>query len=158
MKELYLSLGSNLGDREANIRMAIDELEAFLRNKAIFSGLMEYPSWGFQGCDFLNCVVRFDIPDCGADTTLFLTALIRQIKKIEAAQGREDKFETRPDGSRIYHNRQIDIDILFYGTEKLDTELLKVPHPLAEVRNFVLEPLAKVASETFKKDFPFYFQ
>lgn len=145
-KELYLSLGSNIGDREGSIARAIEALEAFLNQPAKCSRIMEFPSWGFCSSDFLNCVVRFDIPGCGANAELFLTALLRRIKEIEKTFGRDGKIEYNADGARIYHDRPIDIDILFYGSEKVDTDILKVPHPLAGERKFVLEPLKDVAS------------
>lgn len=145
-RELYLSLGSNLGDREGFITKAIVALEEFLKMPAACSRILEYPSWGFCSNDFLNCVVRFDVPVCGVDTELFLTALLRQIKVVEKAFGRDCKVEFNADGTRIYHDRPIDIDILFYGNERVDSDILKVPHPLAGERNFVLEPLKDVAS------------
>ncbi|MBQ9185393.1 MAG: 2-amino-4-hydroxy-6-hydroxymethyldihydropteridine diphosphokinase [Bacteroidales bacterium] len=156
-KELYLSLGANVGDRKDNILKATAAMEDFLKLPATCSRIMEFPSWGFCSSDFLNCVLRFDIPDSGADPELFLLALLRRIKEIERAFGRTAPAEFYADGSRKYHDRPIDIDILFYGKEIIDTEILKVPHPLAGVRNFVLEPLEDVATEKLKENFPFYF-
>lgn len=155
--ELYLSIGSNLGDRAGRIADAIKALEAYLKIPCACSEIMEFPSWGFSGGDFLNCMVRFDLPETGACPQLFLTALLREIKSIEKAAGRDGTIEINADGSRIYHDRPIDIDIIFYGSERVNTDYLTVPHPLAGVRNFVLEPLRQVASEKLKSDFPFYF-
>ena len=156
--ELYLSIGSNLGDRRSFISGATEALEAFLETPAACSRVLEYPSWGFAGHDFLNCVVRFDLPDAGAAPELFLTALLRQIKKIEKAAGRSGKVEFSADGERIYSDRPVDIDIIFHGALRVQTPLLTVPHPLAQERPFVMEPLKDVATERLKQDFPFYFQ
>ena len=63
-------------------------------------------------------------------------------------------MEFDKEGRRIYHDRTIDIDILFYGTETIDTESLKVPHPLISQRDFVLIPLREIAKPSLRAAFP----
>jgi 2-amino-4-hydroxy-6-hydroxymethyldihydropteridine diphosphokinase len=132
-KTVYLSLGSNLGDRQANLRRAVDSLAAqglrILRVSSLYETepieLRDQP-W------FLNLVVE-------ADTDLFPKQLMSRIRKIELALGRK---RTRPKGPR-----SIDIDILLFGESVIDTEELVVPHPRMTERRFVLEPLAELAPE-----------
>ena len=78
-------------------------------------------------------------------------------KDIERRLGRDDAPEYDADGRRVYHNRAIDIDILFYGKERIDCEDLQVPHPLIAERDFVKIPLAEIAKPSLKAAFPEYF-
>ena len=78
-------------------------------------------------------------------------------KDIEHRLGRDDAPEYDADGRRVYHNRAIDIDILFYGKERIDCEDLQVPHPLIAERDFVKIPLAEIAKPSLKAAFPEYF-
>lgn len=143
--EIYLSLGSNLGNRKANILSATEHLEDFFQmHCSAKSPIMEFPSWGFEAPDFLNGVVRFDLPDCGFSPDLYGHALLREIKKIETEAGRVEEVLFSADGKRIYHNRTIDIDILYMGKEVIESEDLTVPHPLISQRDFVKLPLASV--------------
>lgn len=159
MKTLYLSLGSNLGDRQANIQEAKLALESLLMTPGQMSDIIETPSWGFAGGDFLNSVVRFDLPESGVSPDLYLTALLREIKAIEAGMGR--KIETignPPTGAkREYKDRPIDIDILFFDSYRVDSALVTVPHPHIAERDFVMIPLRQVAGDRLKADFPDYF-
>lgn len=146
--EIYLSLGSNLGDRRKNIFAAISGLEAFFSSRpAAVSEILEFPSWGFDAPDFLNCVVRFDIPDCGFSTWLYAHAVLHEAKRLEAAAGRLGHVLYSPEGQRIYHNRTIDIDILYIGNESINSQELTVPHPLIGQRDFVKVPLKSVITE-----------
>ena len=141
-----------------NLNKALETMEAFVGLPAASSRIMEYPSWGFSGADFLNSVIRFDIPQSGASPQLFLTALLKKIKEVEKALGRDGKVVFNADGSRLYSDRTIDIDILFYGSTRIETDILTVPHPLIKERDFVMEPLADVATKKLKNTFPLYFQ
>jgi len=127
----YLGLGSNLGDREANLGLALENLEAagieMTRRSHIYEteprDLPDQP-W------FLNLVVEIA-------TELSAAELLARIQAIESKLGRQ---RTLPKGPRI-----IDIDILFYGDSVLDTRELVIPHPRLAERRFVLEPLAELA-------------
>ncbi len=135
---VFLSLGTNKGNRERNIRRALCLLNIALgkRWKAV-SDIINTKAAGFDGPDFLNCVAAYDL-------RLAPGALLRRCKRIERLMGRRDAPEYAPDGSRIYHDRVIDIDILLYGDERIDTPLLKIPHPQLENRPFFGELIAQV--------------
>jgi 2-amino-4-hydroxy-6-hydroxymethyldihydropteridine diphosphokinase len=119
----YVGLGSNLGDREATIRRAADQLGA-LR----LSSIRETEPWGYaEQPPFLNAVAELD-------TDLPPRGLLESLLEVERELGR-----TR-DGPR-YGPRTIDLDLLLYGDEVLDEPGLTVPHPRLHERAFVLEPL-----------------
>lgn len=134
MKEdkVYLGLGSNLGDREANLREALTRLGGFGQVLAE-SSVYETEPVGFrdQGA-FLNMVVRLQ-------TELEPFALLRAVKKIEADMGREATFRNGP--------RIIDIDILLFNARIVALTDLTIPHPRIKERNFVMVPLAEIDPE-----------
>jgi 2-amino-4-hydroxy-6-hydroxymethyldihydropteridine pyrophosphokinase len=135
---VYLSLGTNLGDRQARIDEALRRLDAAIgRPYEALSSIIETPAWGFDGPDFLNCVVRYR-------TARRPETLLMICKRIERAMGRRDAPEYDAAGRRIYHDRPIDIDILLYGDERIDTPELQVPHPLMRQRDFILGPLKEI--------------
>ena len=140
MKEsdIYLSIGTNLGDRKANIESALKALDNGIGcHYSALSSIVETKSWGFSGADFLNCVVRYR-------STIGPLDLLALCKSIEYGMGRREKVEYAADGSRIYHDRIIDIDILLYGDERIDTPELTVPHPKMREREFVMLPLREI--------------
>src|SRR5437879_11656256 len=130
-KTAYLSLGSNVGSREQNVRSAIDGLPhggvAITRVSSLYEtepvDLKEQP-W------FLNCVAE-------AETHFDAFMLLRALREIETKMGSKKLVAKGP--------RLIDIDILLYGTETIDTPELQVPHPRMHLRRFVLVPLAEIA-------------
>jgi len=129
MIEVYLGLGSNLGDRERNIAQALELLGKRGRVVAV-SPLYETDPVGLTGPLFLNAV-------CLYQTELGPEALLSFIKGIEARLGRKQGLSSRP----------IDIDILIYGDLVLKGEALTIPHPRLAERAFVLVPLADLAPE-----------
>ena len=142
--DLYLGLGSNLGEREVNLMRAVTMMDqAFGTGPERISKIYETPSWGFDGPAFLNMCILYRIP-VEAPSVEHVTELFHKMKEIEKALGREDKPEYNADGNRIYHNRTIDIDILYYGKETINTEELTIPHPLIEQRDFVKKPLKEI--------------
>lgn len=153
-RELYLSLGSNQGNRAANLRQAVRLLDEGLQvPHSALSEFLSFPSWGFDGADFLNCAVRYDLPQAGQDPALHALAILDLAKAIEKALGRTPE-PVLPDGGRAYQDRPIDIDLLVYGSLKLDTPRLTLPHKLMDVRDFVLVPLRQIASENLLAQFP----
>ena len=138
---VYLSLGSNKGNRERNIRRALCLLNIALwqRRKAV-SEIINTKATGFEGPDFLNCVVAYEV-------RLTPGALLRRCKRIERLMGRRDAPEYAPDGSRIYHDRIIDIDILLYGDLTVDEPGLQIPHPQLQARPFFGEMITQVRRE-----------
>lgn len=138
MKELTLLLGTNLGDRESNINTALAALDkAFCGRRLRQSPVVETVACGFDGPPFLNSVVVYA-------SARRPETILRICKRIERSMGRREVPEYRPDGSRVYHNRIIDIDILYYGDIQLDTPKLRIPHPQTESRPFVKDLLSKI--------------
>ncbi len=126
MTRAFVGLGANLGDREATIRRAADLIGA-----ARLSSIRETEPWGCEDQPrFLNAVAELDseVPP---------RALLARLLEVERELGR-----TR-DGPR-WGPRTIDLDLLLYGTERLDEPGLMVPHPHLHERQFVLEPLAEL--------------
>ena len=138
---VFLSLGTNEGNRERNIRRALCLLNIALgkRYKAV-SDIINTKAAGFEGPDFLNCVVAYEL-------RLAPGALLRRCKRIERLMGRRDAPEFATDGSRIYHDRVIDIDILLYGNLEVDEPGLTIPHPQLDARPFFGELIAQVRRE-----------
>ena len=154
-RELYLSLGSNQGDRSANILQAVRMLDEGLKMPhSALSGLLAFPSWGFNGAEFLNCVVRYDLPAAGQDLRLHAYSILDLAKRIEAQMGRLPDPADELSGERIYHDRPIDIDILLYGDLNMDEPRLTVPHKLMMARGFVLVPLRQVATAHLRAQIP----
>lgn len=149
---VYFSLGSNLGDRERNISEALRRMdEAFGVHYSSLSTIIETEPMGFVGDSFLNAVVLYRIPAESPLWTLY------QVKSIEKDMGRTDPPEYDAEGRRVYHSRVIDIDILFYGREIIDTPELTIPHKGIAERPFVMIPLREIARPSLRKAFPEYF-
>ena len=153
--EVYLGLGSNEGNRDLNLLRAMNALDqAFGMHPERISRIVETPAWGFEGPDFLNLCVLYRLPQKGTPEEQ-ATEILRQVKAIEKALGRQDNSpEFDANGQRIYHNRPIDIDILLFGTEKIETEELTIPHPLIAQRDFVKKPLKEISKPDVREAFP----
>ena len=137
-QDVYFSLGSNQGDRQARIEEALRRLDKALgRPCEALSSIIETPAWGFDGPPFLNCVVRYR-------SARRPETLLGICKRIERAMGRRGAPEYDAEGRRIYRDRPIDIDILLYGDMSVDTTDLKIPHPLMRQRDFIMRPLAEI--------------
>jgi 2-amino-4-hydroxy-6-hydroxymethyldihydropteridine diphosphokinase len=133
LKTVYLGIGSNVGDREANLREALERLEAAGIRVARRSSIYETEPRDLRDQPwFLNAVVE-------VETDLFPLQLFAHIQNVEREMGRRRLTPKGP--------RNIDIDILFYGRSVIDTADLQVPHPRIAQRRFVLEPLSEIASE-----------
>ena len=133
MKTVYLGIGSNVGDREANLREALERLEAAGIRVARRSSIYETEPRDLRDQPwFLNAVVE-------VETDLFPLQLFAHIQNVEREMGRRRLTPKGP--------RNIDIDILFYGRSVIDTADLQVPHPRIAQRRFVLEPFSEIASE-----------
>ena len=155
---VYLGLGSNLGNRETNLLKAMNLLdEAFGMHPERISRIVETPAWGFEGPDFLNLCVLYRPPRKGTPME-HATEILRQVKAIEKAMGRAEEALFNADGKRIYQNRIIDIDILLYGTQVIKTDELIVPHPLIGQRDFVRKPLLEISKPAVREAFPEIFE
>jgi 2-amino-4-hydroxy-6-hydroxymethyldihydropteridine diphosphokinase len=127
---VYLSLGSNVGDRASNLQNAIVALgEAGLRRVRVSSVYETEPVDYLDQPWFLNCAVE-------AETELPAPDLLRALRGIEAQMGSKKLIAKGP--------RLIDIDILLYGNEVINTPELHIPHPRMHLRRFVLQPLAEI--------------
>jgi 2-amino-4-hydroxy-6-hydroxymethyldihydropteridine diphosphokinase len=129
----YLSLGSNIYDREHNIEDALDRIIENIGVVTKSSSYYETEPWGFQSDEsFLNIAVE-------VETDLSPDDLMETITKIENRMGRIRDEKVR------YTSRIIDIDILLYGDMVINDANLTIPHPRMHERNFVLEPLDEIA-------------
>jgi 2-amino-4-hydroxy-6-hydroxymethyldihydropteridine diphosphokinase len=129
---VYIAFGTNLGDRLANLRAAIESMPPEIHVLAE-SNVYETPPWGYENQPaFLNMVLK-------AETDLEPALLLNHLKLLEVELGREQSFHWGP--------RLIDLDILFYDDLVLDSPPLVIPHPRLHERAFVLVPLADVAPD-----------
>ena len=144
--QVYLGLGSNLGDREANIRKAISLIGERVGLVIRQSSLMETVPWGFESENkFLNGVIL-------VETTLTPRQLLKTTQKIERELGKNKTHATKRSHdssfftlhSSLYKDRPIDIDILLYDDLTIDEPDLKIPHPLMQQRDFVMIPLKEI--------------
>lgn len=139
MAALYLSLGTNLGDRQSNLATAISLIGERVGTVQAKSSVIETEPWGFESSNrFLNMVIK-------VETSMQPLEVLHVTQEIERQLGRSKKSV---DGE--YHDRLIDIDILLYDNLVMDTPELKIPHPLMYQRRFVTEPLAEIAPDLIK--------
>ena len=143
--EVYLGLGSNLGDRETIITHAIELIGEKVGLVIRQSSLIETEPWGFESENkFLNGVIL-------VETTLTPRQLLKVTQKIERELGKRRKHATRRSPLSTlhsplstFHDRPIDIDILLYDDLTVDEPDLKIPHPLMHERDFVMIPLKQI--------------
>jgi 2-amino-4-hydroxy-6-hydroxymethyldihydropteridine diphosphokinase len=128
--EIYLGLGSNLGDRMGNMTSAVERLSQKITIKKPSSIYETEPVYYKEQPLYLNAVLS-------AVTELDPFELLRFVKSIESDLGRQPSFRNAP--------RTIDIDILFYGDQVVETQEITIPHPRIAERAFVLVPLAEIA-------------
>ncbi len=133
-KLVYLSLGSNLGDRQANIRNALARLARIGDVRAVSSLYETEPVENTRQPWFINCVVALE-------TEKMPKQLLTAVLGIEQEMGRR----RTPDQAK--GPREIDIDILLFGKSVVDTKQLTIPHPAMHERRFVLEPLVEIAAD-----------
>lgn len=137
MATIYLGLGSNMGDRAKNIARAVEELNKNGVSVKKLSTLIETDPIGFADQPkFLNAVLE-------AETKQTPQELHKTVKTIEKNLGRTKTFLNGP--------RTIDIDILLFGKETINTPELKIPHPQIFKRDFVFNPLKEIAPQIAKK-------
>ena len=131
--KVYFSLGSNLGDKEGNIREAISRIGELIGEVDRQSSLLATEPWGFESDNtFVNAAIR-------CTTSLSPFEILNITQNIERAMGRTLKSV---DGQ--YHDRIIDIDILIYDDLHITTPQLTLPHPLMKERDFVMIPLKEI--------------
>ena len=142
----YLSLGTNLGDKEHNLVSAITEIGRRIGPVRAQSAFLATEPWGFESENtFLNAAIR-------VETELSPHALLKVTQQIERDMGRTQKSTVNCQLSTVncqlstvtYHDRIIDIDILLYDDLRINTPKLTIPHPLMYERDFVLIPLKEI--------------
>ena len=134
MATVYLGLGTNLGNKEANLRTAIYKLQERIGKQVSLSSFYETAPWGFESDhSFLNAAI-------GLETSLSPIEILHITQEIEKELGR-----TKKSVNGSYSDRVIDIDILLYDTLVLQTPELTIPHPLMTERDFVMKPLIEIA-------------
>jgi|ERR1700733_11235055 2-amino-4-hydroxy-6-hydroxymethyldihydropteridine diphosphokinase len=132
LNRAYLSLGSNIGDREAQLREAVTQLGALGRVAALSSFYETEPVEFTEQAWFLNCALAIETAEAPQE-------LMAEILRIEEQMGRRRVQNKGP--------RSIDIDILLFNNEIIDSKELTIPHPAMQQRRFVLEPLAEIAPD-----------
>lgn len=132
-KKVYLSIGSNKGDKLKHLQNAIDAIYIKIGVVKSISKVFETPALGFEGDVFYNSCLL-------VETALKPNKILQELLQIETKIGRK---RTKKTG---YESRVIDLDILFIEDNVIDTSMLKVPHPELQNRRFVLEPLCTIAS------------
>jgi 2-amino-4-hydroxy-6-hydroxymethyldihydropteridine diphosphokinase len=134
MTVAYVGLGSNIGEPRRQLDAAIEQLKKLPGTDFVLaSGFYKSAPQGYlDQPDFLNAVARLD-------TLLSAEQLLENLQKIEQRQGRERSFAGAP--------RTLDLDLLLYGSQRIDSPRLTVPHPRMHERAFVLEPLIELAPE-----------
>ena len=133
-ERVFLGLGSNLGNRELYLQEALERISRLTATRIVqLSAIRETAPWGVtEQPPFLNLVAEIR-------TDLEPEALLAALKNIEAEVGRRASYRWGP--------REIDIDLVLYGSRTIDSPDLIVPHPRLRERPFVLEPLAEIAPE-----------
>ena len=145
--ELYLSLGSNQGDKRKNIEDALSilNIELGAPYKAV-SSLIETEPWGFDSEEtFVNAAVLYELEmKKGYNPEAEGLMILEICKSVERRLGRTGAPQYDERGERIYSDRPIDIDILLFGDDHINCEELTVPHKLMYERDFVMIPLKEI--------------
>ena len=131
--QAWVALGANLGDACASVRAAIEALGRLPQTQLLrASSLYRSAPWQAEGADFINAVAQ-------VQTGLNAPELLRALQALEQAAGRERPWRNAP--------RTLDLDLLEYGSARIESESLTLPHPRLHERAFVLLPLADIAPE-----------
>lgn len=136
MAIVYLGLGTNLGDKAANLHAAVHLISGKIGKVISLSSFYATAPWGFESENsFLNAAI------C-VETSLSPLEVLHRTQEIERTLGRTHKST-----EGIYHDRIIDIDLLLYNKEIIQTPELTIPHPLMLQRDFVMNPLVEIAPD-----------
>lgn len=136
LNDIVLLIGGNEGDRMKLISQATELIEQHIGSVVASSALYETEAWGFESATpFLNQALRIVTP-------LSPTAVLEQGQAIERMLGRVAVVS--PDGEKHYSSRPMDVDIIFFNSEIIDTPRLEIPHPRMHLRKFVLHPLCDI--------------
>jgi 2-amino-4-hydroxy-6-hydroxymethyldihydropteridine diphosphokinase len=134
MHQVFLGIGGNIGEKLQNFKKVSNKIENLLGTIISISSIYETPPWGFESDNpFWNQVIHIE-------TSYSAFELLEKIQNIEKDFGRK---KTKLN----YADREIDIDILYFDDEIIESEKLIVPHPKIQLRKFVLVPLVEIAPE-----------
>jgi len=134
--KVYFSLGSNKGNREKNLNLAIEQISNRIGSVVSQSDFFVTEPVGFKSTHlFYNIAI-------GVETTCSATDILAITQQIEKELGRKRKSV-----NGIYHDRTLDIDILLFDDDIINTPELQIPHPRMKERRFVLEPMAQIAPQ-----------
>ena len=133
MPIVYISLGSNLGNRKQHLKDAREYIRQNVGEIVVKSSIYENEAVGFEGNSFLNQVIKIE-------TQFSPEILLQKTQEIEKKMGRIKKTGIK-NGKPVYNNRIIDIDILLYDDLQIDAETLTIPHPRMFEREFVIKLL-----------------
>lgn len=137
---VYFSLGSNSGNRKSHLQQAVMLLCERVGELKAESSVYESDSWGYSDKSYLNQVICLK-------TDFKPQKILEYSQLIEKQLGRRNKSYIGSDGNIVYSARSIDIDILFYDNEIIESKTLTLPHPNMHLRNFVLVPLNEISPD-----------
>ena len=144
MHQVYLGLGSNLGDRRENIRRAVELIGDRVGTVVRHSSLIETEPWGFTSEHrFLNAVVCCETDKTPREVLRITQQIERDMGRTRKSRGQKPTANRQPPKA-LYADRPIDIDILLYDDLTVDEPDLKIPHPLMNERDFVMIPLREI--------------
>ena len=147
--KVYLGLGTNLGDREANMLKAISLIGERVGRVVRQSSFIETEPWGFESAhQFLNAVILVETERTPREVLLLTQQIERDLGKRKEHATQRSKLSNSKLSNSKYTDRPMDIDILLYDDLTIDEPDLKIPHPLMRERDFVMKPLGEILSET----------
>ena len=134
--KVYLSLGSNAGNRHLQLQQSIFRLNEGLGRVTAVSAVYENAAVGFEGGDFLNACILLETENAAELVLKKILALEREMGRVRMDDG-------------TYSSRTLDIDIIYFNDQIITNEHLSIPHPRMDKRNFVLKPLADIAPQLY---------
>ena len=147
--KVYLGLGTNLGDREANMLKAMSLIGERVGRVVRQSSFIETEPWGFESAhQFLNAVILVETESTPREVLLLTQQIERDLGKRKEHATQRSKLSNSKLSNSKYTDRPMDIDILLYDDLTIDEPDLKIPHPLMHERDFVMKPLGEILSET----------
>lgn len=154
MNRVALLIGGNQGDRRALIEQATALIQQRVGTVALASRIYETEPWGDFGAEsgecrvenFLNRALLVETRMSAHDVLLVALAIEADLGRVRENPDTHQSLSTllSPPSTRIYHSRPMDIDLIFFNDDIINTEDLVIPHPRAHLRRFVLEPLAEI--------------
>ena len=147
MSKVYLGLGSNLGDREENMRKAIQLIGEKVGKVTKQSSFIETDPWGYESANrFLNSVILCETSKKPREVLLLTQQIERDLGRKTKRHFKKNDVGSTSVETESYSDRPIDIDILLYDDLTVDEPDLQIPHPLMQERDFVMIPLKELTN------------